>query len=294
MDEMGLRETLGILAQPGVRPLRTSAGLGWQNFYLSTQSEQPYRRAFDGAPSHLLILHLDGPVTVRRGHRGLSESRHMPSGGLFLHPADTALDVELGGRLRTVHAYLSDDTLQQAGDGRRPVRLAEEFGITDPLLEQLVLALDGVVRAWEPAARTYADQLHMMIAAQLARRHNVDSATDAALPPARPIGLTDRQFAAVRELIDSRLATSLSLEELAGAAGLSVRQFGRVFKARTGETPHRYLLHLRAEQAARLLRTSTLPIAEIAAACGFSHQEHLTRVLRARTGSTPAVLRRLG
>jgi AraC family transcriptional regulator len=43
-----------------------------------------------------------------------------------------------------------------------------------------------------------------------------------------------------------------------------------------------------------LLRTGSLPIAEIAAGCGFSHQEHLTRVLRAHVGTTPAALRRIG
>ncbi|MGW5693197.1 helix-turn-helix domain-containing protein [Streptomyces asiaticus] len=42
------------------------------------------------------------------------------------------------------------------------------------------------------------------------------------------------------------------------------------------------------------MRTSVLPISKIAARCGFSHQEHLTRVLRARLGSTPTELRRRG
>jgi AraC family transcriptional regulator len=45
-----------------------------------------------------------------------------------------------------VHVYLSDAALQATADDDRPVRLREEFGNTDPLLEQLVLALDGVVR----------------------------------------------------------------------------------------------------------------------------------------------------
>jgi AraC family transcriptional regulator len=49
---------------------------------------------------------------------------------------------------------------------------------------------------------------------------------------------------------------------------------------------------VRVEQAARLLRTSNLPIAEVATRCGSSHQEHFTRVLRAQLGTTPAVLRR--
>lgn len=292
MAELGLRDTHGILDRPWVRPERTSAGLGWEHLYLSSQRELPYREAFDGARSHLLILHLDGPVTVRRGRRGLASARRILPGGLFLHPADTELDVELGGRLDTVHVYLADEALQAAaGDaGGRRVRLVEEFGVTDPLLEQLVRALEGVVRDWEPGAVTYADQLATMIAGQLARHH---STRRPAAPTARAGGgLTERQFAAVRELLDTRLAEPLPLADLAAAAHLSVSQFARSFKAHTGLPPHRYLMRLRVEAAGRLLRTTTVPISEVAARCGFSHQEHLTRVLRAQLGTTPGALRR--
>jgi AraC family transcriptional regulator len=293
MRELGIQDTLGILRLPWIRPARTSAGLGWEGLYLSTQAEQPYRKAFDGAPSHLLILHLDGPVTVGRGRRGLTAARRIPRGGLFLHPAETLLDVELGGRLHTVHVYLSDERLQEACDEGRTVRLIEEFGVTDPLLEQLVLALDGVVRDGGPPGRTYVDQLGLTIGAHLAQRYSTHRHAPAGAPT-QVAGLTDRKFAAVRGLMDARLADPLPLEELAAAAGLSVRQFARAFKARTGQPPHRYLLRLRVAQAVRLLRTGTLPIAEVAAECGFSHQEHLTRVLRAQMGTTPATLRRHG
>ena len=88
---------------------------------------------------------------MRRGQRELISTERVPAGGLFLHPADTALNVELGGPLNTVHAYLTDEALQEAGGGTRPVRLEEEFGGTDPLLEQLLLALDRVVRDRSPA-----------------------------------------------------------------------------------------------------------------------------------------------
>jgi AraC family transcriptional regulator len=216
----------------------------------------------------------------------------VPPGGLFLHPAGTELDVELGGYLNTVHVYLSDAALQATADDGRPVRLKEEFGGRDPLLEQLVLALDGVVRRWEPSGSTYADQLMLMTAAQLARRHSARQRD--AEPSRRPVGLGDRQFAAVRELLDARLSEPLSLEDLASVAGLSVSQFARCFKARTGCPPHRFLVRLRVERAARLLRAGTMPIAQVAATCGFSHQEHLTRVIRAHLGTTPAALRREG
>jgi AraC family transcriptional regulator len=293
MAELTLDDTNGILRLPWVRPERTSHGLGWEHLYVSTQHELPYQASFDGAGSHLVILHLNGPVTVRRGHLGLTRSRTIPAGGLFVHPAGKDLTVELGGQLDTVHAYITDAALQEAHDGARSIELAEELGSEDPLIEQLMLTLDRVMENWEPSARTYVDHLGCALAAQLARQHcaGVDRAAGADARPVRA-GLTDRQFAAVRELIEARLAEPIPLREMAAAARLSVSQFSRQFKARTGLSPHQFLVQLRVDAACRLLRDSTLPIAELAQRCGFSHQEHLTRVLRAHLGTTPAAVRR--
>ncbi|WP_250001757.1 AraC family transcriptional regulator [Actinoplanes sp. M2I2] len=291
MAELTVHDTNGILRQPWIRPDRTSRGLGWEQLYVSTQSEQPYRASFGSAPSHLVILHLNGPVTVRRGHLGLISSRTVPPGGLFVHPAGKDLTVELGGRLDTVHAYLTDELLR-AAHGGDPVELAEEFGSLDPLVEQLLLNLDGVMRHWEPSARTYVDHLGHALAAQLARRHSARARPPPPTPAGPRAGLTDRQFNAVRELVEDRLGQALPLRELAAATGLSVSQFARQFKARTGLSPHQFLIQRRVDAACQLLRCTRMPIAEVAQRCGFSHQEHLTRVLRAHLDITPAALRR--
>jgi AraC family transcriptional regulator len=289
-SELGLRDTNGILRQPWVKPARTSAGLGWDRQYLSVQRESAYRESFEPASTHLVILHLDGPVTVRRGQGELSRSRQVPAGGLFIHPAGRDLTVELGGDLSTVHLYLRDDLVQDAAGADRSIELAEELGTSDRLLEQLVLAMDETLRRWEPAARTYLDQLGSMVAAQLVQRHGVGGLGYVGDRLAG--GLGDCQFQAVRALMEERLGEPVSLAELASVAGLSVSQFSRQFKARTGLAPHRFLLSLRVDQACRLLRTDTAPIAEIAIRCGFSHQEHLTRVMRAHLDTTPGAVRR--
>jgi AraC family transcriptional regulator len=295
MGELTLLDTNGILRQPWVRPDRTSAGLGWSHMYVSSQREQPYRAAFEGAASHLVILHRSGPVTVRRGHLGLNRARTVPAGGFFVHPAGKDLTVELGGVLDTVHVYLSDDVLRDAYDGS-VVELVEELGVVDPLMEQLVLALDGALEQWEPSGRTYVDQVGAMLAAQLARRH----ATRRYIPGStitashRRAGLTDRQLAGVQELLEARLAEPIPLGDMAAIVGLSVSQFARQFKARVGIAPHQYLLQLRVDAAQRMLAESRTPIAEVAARCGFSHQEHLTRVVQTRLGATPAAIRRAG
>jgi AraC family transcriptional regulator len=291
-SELGLDDTNGILRQPWVKPERTSAGLGWDKQYLSVQRERPYRESFQAVGTHLVILHLDGPVTVRRGQGRLSRSRRVPAGGLFIHPAGRDLTVELGGALSTVHLYLTDDVVQDAADLDRPVDLAEELGTSDRLLEQLVLSMDETLRRWEPTARTYLDQLGSMVAAQLVRRHGAGRSGSGPVDNQPASGLGDRQLAAVRAAMEERLAEPVSLVELASVAALSVSQFSRQFKARTGLAPHRFLLGLRVDQACRLLRTDRAPIAEIAVRCGFSHQEHLTRVMRAHLDTTPGAVRR--
>ena len=98
-------------------------------------------------------------MTVRRRISRSMRAQRIPAGGIFLHPAGRALDVELQGGLDTVHLYLSDSVLQEAHGEGGTVELAEELGSSDPLIEQLVLALDGVVRLREPSARTYVDHL---------------------------------------------------------------------------------------------------------------------------------------
>ncbi|MEW9515910.1 helix-turn-helix domain-containing protein [Streptomyces tubercidicus] len=290
LAELGIAHTVGILRQPGVRPRMSSSGLGWEQLYLSAQEEQPYHAEFAPAPTHLVILHLSGPVTVRRGRGRGARARAVPRGGLFVQPAGRALDVELGGRLDTIHAYLTDEALCAANDGRS-AELSEEVGTTDPLIEQLVLALEGAVRNWEPSARTYTDHLTGMLAAQLARQHRAGAHGPWRSPEA---GLSARQLNAVRELMEQRLAEPLPIADLAAAAALSASQFTRQFRASTGQPPHQFLLGLRLEQACRLLRTGTFSIREIAVRCGFSHQEHLTRVMRNRMGTTPAAIRRAG
>jgi len=287
VQELRAEDTLGILGMPGIDTQRSSAGLGWPRMYLSVQRELPYQAEFGGAGNHLVILHLDGPVSVTRGRGKGAQTRTIGSGGLFLHPAHHDLTVTLSGRLRTMHVYLDSSMIADAAG--REVELAEEIGATDPLLEQLVLSLDMATRNYSDTSRLYVDSLGAAVAAQLAERHSC--LPRPAADVGQPSGLADRQLSIATDLMHERLQRGLSLDELATSVGLSVSQFARAFKLRMGVPPHRYLMGLRLDQAQRLLRASDMSIAEVANACGFANQEHLTRVMRACLDVTPGALR---
>ena len=85
--------------------------------------------------------------------------------------------------------------------------------------------------------------------------------------PWTPSGRDPRIRQAV-DLIHERYASALTLDELAGAAGVSRFHFVRLFRAETGKTPFRYLLDVRLSRAARLLRTRACSVTEAALSVG--------------------------
>lgn len=90
----------------------------------------------------------------------------------------------------------------------------------------------------------------------------------------------------------SNLGRRIGIVELAQVACLSSSHFHAQFKESVGLTPHQYLLKLRLDCAARLLRESDLSLVRIAGECGFSSQSALTTAMRRHLGLTPGALRR--
>jgi transcriptional regulator of acetoin/glycerol metabolism len=93
------------------------------------------------------------------------------------------------------------------------------------------------------------------------------------------------------EYMESHLDQKIGLDALASMAGLSTHHFARAFHQTVGMPPHSYLLSRRLERAEQMLRETSLPLAEIAGATGFSDQSHLARHFRRRTGMAPSLAR---
>ncbi len=105
--------------------------------------------------------------------------------------------------------------------------------------------------------------------------------------------LSSRILARAQEYLAARLDDStVSIAEVADACQLSRSHFSRAFRQSTGKTPHEWLLERRLERAAALLSTTELPIAGVAASCGFADQSHLTRSFSKSLGQTPGNWRR--
>jgi transcriptional regulator GlxA family with amidase domain len=94
-----------------------------------------------------------------------------------------------------------------------------------------------------------------------------------------------------QEWIIGRLEGNLSAASLALRAGMSVRNFDRLFKRETGTTPGDYVESARVEAARMLLEDGNASLKEVAAKCGFSDQSGLRRAFVRRLDVTPAEYR---
>ena len=287
-----VRETHGILWQPANQVRAASDGLGWTSLYASAQREAPYQGQFSAVDDHLIVLHLDGPVTV--SHRlGRSRSRCVVApGGLVVVPGGVDLGVGLEDHLESLHLYLRHHIVEEVANdfGVRNADRAQlglRLGVRDPMIEQLALHVRDALHHRDPSSRMYVDYIARLLAAHLLRKPS-PSARESSGPLAGP---ARAQMERAIDYMETNLAEPLTLIDVADAAGLSPSHFARRFKSATGAPPHQYLMSMRVERAKRMLAHRE-PIAEIALACGFTHQEHLTRIFRRLTGLTPARFRR--
>jgi AraC family transcriptional regulator len=92
----------------------------------------------------------------------------------------------------------------------------------------------------------------------------------------------------------THLDEDVSLEALAGQAGLSTFHLQRTFAAAVGETPKQLTLRLRLERAAVFLLTGPDSVLDVALDCGFQSHEAFCRAFRKRFGMAPSAYRARG
>ena len=91
--------------------------------------------------------------------------------------------------------------------------------------------------------------------------------------------------------LHQHLAEPVRVADLADLCCLSASQFQYLFRQKTGSTPYQYVLRMRLETAAWLLRHSRQSVADIALQVGFANQSALTKAMKAQVGQTPAEVR---
>jgi transcriptional regulator GlxA family with amidase domain len=93
--------------------------------------------------------------------------------------------------------------------------------------------------------------------------------------------------AKVQAHVMERIRESFTVKQLADVAGMSARNFARVFVQETGVTPHEFVERARVDAARKLLESSSAALKAIAYDCGFGTADRMRIVFTKRIGATP-------
>jgi AraC family transcriptional regulator len=254
-------------------------------------SDEPGVLEVPGLVNTVISIHVGRPVQMlcRRGgesHRGTAIH-----GDVDIVPSGIPAIWENKEKDTVLICSLSPKLLEAAAEGMDfdpdRVEIRNRFQMRDAQIEHVGWALKAEMERGYPSGRLYADSLAMALAARLLHNHS-----SLAQEP-RPVNgdLNQYRMKHVLSFIEDQLGDDLSLETIAGVAGVSVPHFKVLFRRTVGMPVHRYVIGRRVERAAALLREGQLPISQIALDAGFAHQSHLARHMRRVLGVSPSTLR---
>lgn len=158
----------------------------------------------------------------------------------------------------------------------------------DPFVAKLSSVLLSAVEEDRTSNQLFIDQIGLSLLAHFAQTYGGLRARDGV----KEGGLAPWQERRAKEIMRARLASGLTIADVAAACRLTPSHFARAFKRGMGVAPHEYLSQFRIEEAKSLMTTTKLPLADIALICGFSDQSYFTRVFSRSVGASPGAWRR--
>lgn len=270
-----------------ISPVVSSKRSPWKGVLLEQYPNSAVENLDVASTRHVVVVQLDAPATVEFRQNGDAfRTLHIQPGQVVILPAMSPFSV----RSRNIGAFLAvglePQFLQFAAheliDPDR-MELTMRVAIDEPLLKQIALSLKDEAEAGAPGGRCYGETLAHALAVHLVSRFG-----------SKPVqtrevgrGLARYQLNRAIEFVHAHLADDISLDSLAGAAGLSPFHFARLFKRSTGVSPHQYVLRCRVERARGLLMRSQSSIAEVATEVGFCDQSHLAAHFKRVYGVSP-------
>jgi len=265
----------------------SSARTGWRHGLLfEVHRMAPHAYEEHVLVGHRLIVNLGAPVAFGWKRGDGTREAVLPTGALCLQSEGDSNAPFWSDEL-TFAAVGFPPSLVEALLEERAPKATETFAERRCLPEATAY---GFVRALaaelsSPTEPLYAEALSNAFVLHLLSAHGVSPGRKRLAPKGK---LGSAQLRAVVELAHGDLAGELSLERMAAAAGYSPFQFARAFKSTTGLAPHQFVLRLRLERAKRLVTGRVGGLADVALACGFYDQAHLTNMFRRAYGTTPA------
>ena len=122
----------------------------------------------------------------------------------------------------------------------------------------------------------YISQVLSLILSEIYFREKVDESS-----------VRDRHVTMVIRYMYQHLRENLTLEEISEEVQLSKSYLNAVFKAQTGKSPVEFFIHLKMQEACKLLKSTDYYIYEVSSELGYTDQYYFSRIFKKVVGVSP-------
>lgn len=122
----------------------------------------------------------------------------------------------------------------------------------------------------------YISQVLSLILSEIYFREKVDESS-----------VQDRHVTMVIRYMYQHLCENLTLEEISEEVQLSKSYLNAVFKAQTGKSPVEFFIHLKMQEACKLLKSTDYYIYEVSSELGYTDQYYFSRIFKKVVGVSP-------
>jgi AraC family transcriptional regulator len=267
-------------------PYRTSCHLNWSGVEVHRYRLTSGETAEHSYPQLSVFLsHVDKPFSAQVELPGGKLTAQLSNNTVSIAPPGMKLKTrrEASGEVTAIfldRLVMSD--IARAETGLDFPEITPQFGIVDPLIRSLGMALDAELATEYPSPRVYGETLAMALAAHIFAKYAKPVFRDM-----RSLSLNRSQLRRSIEFINDNLDKDLPLSEIAAVANMSKYHFAKSFRQVMGIAPHQYLVKLRVEKARKLLTENTMSVEEVANRVGYSDKGHFAAQFLKIVGITP-------
>lgn len=277
---------------------------GWPNVILNTSTTKAYRPDILGPLS--LFSNLSGESRCKVNGRTTT----IPGGTFFLtNPGKHyTLEVESTKKVETFNIHFGKNftekgiaslrsshhqlLAQEPSQHSTEISFSEQLYTQSSAFQRIVAALR--ISSQEKSLTNLEEEGHLFAMLELivGEQERIEQGLDR-LSATKTATRKEiyRRLSRSKDCIHGSFRNRLDLDDLAKAGGLSKYHFLRCFRSVFGVTPHQYLIQLRLEEACQQLKSTRLPVIDIALSCGFDHPESFHRAFRKRMAISPLAYR---
>lgn len=265
-----------------------SDGLGWKGVALRAYHYKGQDVDIPPMRDFMIVSYRRGATHMERRFDGAWTKTHCAPGSISLLTRSQRSHWHWTENVDVSHVYLGSDLIERLANEAMErnvaeVRLRDILNVRDPVVTTAAEAIQREARQQDIGGALYVEAVATQLSLHLLRNY-----AEVTFKEQRDPGrLTAAQRKRIVEYIDGRLHETIDLASLADCLVLGVWSFARRFRNTFGCAPYAFVVERRIARAQQLLSQGELAIKEVAAACGFADQAHLTRTFKARLGVTP-------